>query len=361
MIKNCLPFLIILLLLNGCTPKSETETAEENRMRYVIAYDTGTGEQLYKKKYGQEYAFAFATPLGPVYEGKLILGTADKEGKPFVSALEVSTGKELWLTEVAREEEPSISTIPQTLFLARHGVAGQLDPVTGKLVESKGELLGTPFAWRDGKAYSATKSEVIATDTEAWKELWSAEVAGVDGAIVADDGTGIFTNPNGCRAFKESGEPAWELKTDYDPAKLAKNSSTVFLSTAEPRIIALNPANGEKLWEQGWKGQDNFWDAPLVGEKLLVTVVGENILALDISTGEEKWKVPRGRGDIALDQSSNSLYSYHGNSDEIVRHSLEDGKELSRSKLDVNVTRMLVDGNKLLLETVDKPAEDVGK
>ena len=81
-------------------------------------------------------------------------------------------------------------------------------------------------------------------------------------------------------------------------------------------------------------------------------------MALDLSTGEEKWKVPRGMGDYAVDLSTESLYSYNGTTDEIVRYSLNDGKELSRWKIDVNVTHMIAEGNKLILETVDKPADD---
>ena len=110
------------------------------------------------------------------------------------------------MTEVAAEKD-EIAPMSQTLFLARRGVVGQLDPATGQLAEKSRELLGKPLAFADGKVYSAIRSEILALDTGSWEELWSAEIAGVDGGIMTESGSLVVRNPNGCQALNPSGEP----------------------------------------------------------------------------------------------------------------------------------------------------------
>ena len=360
MIKNFFFLLFAFLILAGCTPKTDSpDSADEpQRFRYIIAYDISSEKELYRTKYGKSGLEVYELGIGPVYDGKLILGTSDEDRKLFVSAVDIATGKELWMTEVPGEKDQSFAPLVQTVFLARRGVVGQLDPTTGRLAEKSRELLGKPLAFADGTVFSAIQSEVLALKTASWEEDWSAEIAGVSGGIVTESGDLVVRNPNGCQALTPGGEPLWELKTSFAPARLAKQGSTLFLATAEPRLFALDSKTGEKLWEQGWKGQENFWDTLQVGEKLVLNMVGDSILALDISTGEEKWKVPRGMGDYIIDPTTESLFCDNGLTDEVVRYSLKDGKELSRWKMDVNVTDLLVDGDKLILEAVDKPAED---
>ena len=78
---------------------------------------------------------------------------------------------------------------------------------------------------------------------------------------------------------------------------------------------------------------------------------------MDRKTGEEKWKVPSG-GSFSLNEEVGAVFCYDLGTDELIRYSLKDGKEEARWKLDLNVTKQMTSGNLLLLEAVDKPAED---
>jgi outer membrane protein assembly factor BamB len=167
---------------------------------------------------------------------------------------------------------------------------------------------GATFA--DGTVYAGGQDgRLHAIDARTGRKRWSfqaggpirtrATVSGADLYFQADDGF-LY------RLAVESGEERWRVrvvekpierlpfdnpKSRYDRfgSDVAVAGGRLYLGTHDGRVLALDPARGEKAWE--FASGDSVLAAPAVGAgRVVFGSFDGNVYALDAATGRLVWK-----------------------------------------------------------------------
>lgn len=263
----------------------------------------GTGDTSQRK--------LLATPI--VANG--VLYAMDSEAT--VSALKADTGAPLWrhpLHFPKRSQNTAfgggVTFGGERLFAnTGSGFVVALEPATGKEIWRKDfsiPLRGAP-AFADGKVYVSTQDNQLfalsaATGEEAWSASALVENAGLLGAgapAIFGDTLVIGFSSGELNAIKtDTGQVAWQDNlsrtsrltalaslTDIDASPVI-DRGRVFAIGHGGRMIALDLATGERVWERSIGGLSTPWVA---GDFLFVITADSQIVALTRKDGKIRW------------------------------------------------------------------------
>lgn len=260
-----------------------------------------------------------STPV--VADGRLFVGSTD--GRLY--ALAARTGDELWRFHAATSVTGSPAVFGSLVYVTDHAsTLYALDVKTGELrwrVET-GESLAFPWAYESGDVYASSPvlanetvffgagdGRLYAVDASDGSVRWRASTGGrirstpavADGRVVVGSADGIVY------AFAErDGQPLWQYATegaalnsgDYGFDRRTVQSSPaiagdrVLVGARDGYLYALDATSGKRLWR---RDHDVSWvnSSPAVSGGLAVvgTSDGQFVQAVDVATGEERWRV----------------------------------------------------------------------
>ncbi|MDC0738542.1 PQQ-binding-like beta-propeller repeat protein [Cognatishimia sp. SS12] len=113
-----------------------------------------------------------------------------------------------------------------------------------------------------------------------------------DGRIFTVDSTAILTatSTSGARLWSLDMTPEGDRATDASGGGLAVAGGKLFVSNGFGRLLAVNPATGDILWEQRLGATGN--STPTVYGDLVYLVSGDDLgWALDVNTGRIEWQL----------------------------------------------------------------------
>ena len=90
------------------------------------------------------------------------------------------------------------------------------------------------------------------------------------------------------------------------------NEETLLVGGLDKELFALDPATGEQLWSEPFKGGNWFWGTPLVdGDTAYVADLDGNVTPWGSATAAAKWaspsrRMPRVRAAPFLSETSSS-------------------------------------------------------
>ena len=287
----------------GSPAKSMVHVAVGARLKEAWSRSIGDGERSQRR--------LLAAPV--VADGRLF--TMDTSAT--VDALDARSGKPLWQQKLRFAKRSAniafgggVSICDGRVYAATgYGFAAALDPASGRELWRKDfaiPLRGAP-ACADGKVYVVTQdNQLFALSGDKGDELWSAsaivENAGLLGAAapaISGDTMVIGYSSGELNAIKtDNGQVTWQDNlartsrltalaslTDIDGAPVI-DRNRVFAIGHGGRMVALDLATGERVWERTIGGVSTPWVA---GDFVFVVTTDSQVLALTRKDGKVRW------------------------------------------------------------------------
>lgn len=357
MLKRLLVSLLVAVSLQGCQrPVSTDESGETIVMpkgeSLVLALKKDSGDEVFRSDLG--YPPLFVDEPGFLGDGKFFF-PAKVEDQLALRALDARTGKELWIRVLTSASQKSMET---GSFFLRNGLPGYIDPKTGLVDGPWKSTSGKPLTFHGKTIFSGGEKQLLALNTEDWKELWRVDFPRATAAATVDDGAVVAVNQDSCLLVNEKGETVWNYQSPTQLSGMTVGDGMVFLATAQPSILALDSKTGQKVWEKTWDGGDNVWARPYFGEGVVVLPAGEKLEAFEASTGTPSW-VYDGPGRMAaLEESSGHLFVNSTKAQTVTSLNLADGKVNWTKKLElVPVGPPCFNESNLYVNVVKTPSE----
>lgn len=283
-------------------------TETENRETEIVrALDVSTGKELWRAS----WPGAMTVPFFAKANGDWIRATPASDGERLYVAgmcdvlicLEVESGKELWRFDFVKELQTPLPAFGfassplldgDSVFVQAGAGTCKLDKRSGKLLwrslTDQGGMFGSAFASPVVATLGGTRQLVVLSRThlaglslDNGTELWSQPVEAFRGMNILTPAVhegGIFTSTYGGETtlFQVEGDKGtfnvnrkWSLKQQgYMTSPVIVDGMAIEL-TREQRLMAVDLANGAKLWEI----KDKF------GKYWSMVTDGKKVLALD--------------------------------------------------------------------------------
>jgi len=283
------------------TAPGEKPTLDWNKT-YELAETTTRGEIT---------RFSGSTPA--VTDGSMYVGSRGRES---LLAYDTETGEELWRYEMGQEVNADPAVVDGTVYIGEPKRLA-IDAETGEerwRFETERKA-GTPTVY-DGTVYLVVGDELYAIDAENGEERWSTVVgeAASKKYPPAVEGNTVYFSAGSVYALnRASGEVEWTFEPDSDDVGYSGQtvSDGVLYTCTKNKLCAVDTDEQACLWEFE-PGQTTDSDVAVDNERAYVSTFGlfgsgelideEKIVhAVDIETGEEIWKhstyASLGRGD----------------------------------------------------------------
>jgi outer membrane protein assembly factor BamB len=265
----------------------------------VLALELSTGRERWRTDVGAE--LGAATPLA--IDDGIVLG--DRAG--VVHALDRQTGAEQWRATVDGPIAGAAADGGDSIMVATEsGTAYQIDPSSGE-IEWQSELPGgvsRSIAATDDLVYCAVSGGLLVVlHAHDGSIAWQAEVAtGGDGgtptvaAGLAFAATGLDTDDLETRGIvaldARTGEMRWHLPSPtgavtYTPAVV---DDTAYIVSEDESVVAVDVDTGELRWS-ATTGAPNDALPSVWADSLYVGTMGGTLQALDTSDGTLRWEV----------------------------------------------------------------------
>ena len=265
----------------------------------VHALEVSTGRERWRTDVGAE--LGAATPLA--IDGQMVVG--DRAG--LVHALDPKTGTERWRATVDGPIAGAAADGGDSIMVATEsGTAYQIDPSSGEM-EWQSELPGgvsRSIAATDDLVYCAVSGGLlVALRAHDGSIAWQAEVAtGGDGgtptvaAGLAFAATGLDTDDLETRGVvaldARTGEMRWHLPSPtgaatYTPAVV---DDTAYIVSEDESVVAVDVDTGELRWSVTTGAPNDALPSVWV-DSLYVGTMGGTLQALDTSDGTLRWEV----------------------------------------------------------------------
>jgi serine/threonine-protein kinase len=276
----------------------------------IVALDAKTGERRWRMMLpGKSHGDVAPTFAG----GRLFAATFDGP----LLALDAKTGEELWrfdggpITDAHRHSCPNLTnnkgsyaglTSPAlvsdglVVFGLVGGLAVALDAKTGEerwRQTTCGALVAPPTRSRDAIVLSEAWGEVRAVRPNDGSVLWQTRIHGnhADSVVALPSGDVLLSENLGgvYRYSPASGRRLWGFDTDA-PSRLAYDDGFVYLGSFNKEILALDVATGREAWRVT---AGNLVQAgPLVvGDTVVVGASDKRVYIVDKTSGKVREKV----------------------------------------------------------------------
>ena len=264
-------------MILGASPDVVLAVQPNDNGADTIALDAETGTELWKMSTAQGLGFA----PGPVDGQGVAVIETDVEGPPFVMGVDIATGEERWRIE------PGLSVIGHTDDIV---VVTPTKPILPQ--PTPGSPLGGPLTGDMRAIDRATGAEIWTNDlflqTQQGGTAWTSTAVGENVVVVPtmEGITGVDLT---------SGSVLW---TAPQLEQLASSDGVIVGSErsmgAAPSLRALDATTGAELWTA--QGSAAYGALPAVGDGVVVVLeqTGQNLIAIDLLTGQERWRVERG-------------------------------------------------------------------
>jgi outer membrane protein assembly factor BamB len=260
---------------------------------FIYCLADNSGELLWKTELG---SWAEATPV--ISGDKIFVGAMDHQ----LYALSVPTGAILWQTDLGSWIESSPVVVGQSLFVGgtNHRLFG-LDTETGQVrwqFPVGGDIYSSP-AYHAGLIYfGCDDHHFYAVDTLGQLH-WQFDTAGysiyssptvtdslvifgtIDNGVIAppDSALGYSWNNQIFALNAQTGAEVWKLRVEnfgLMHSSPAADSATVYYSTDQGRLRAIDLATGQIRWETQMPDSSLVWAAPAIaaGVVYLPSVAG---------------------------------------------------------------------------------------
>jgi outer membrane protein assembly factor BamB len=182
--------------------------------------------------------------------------------------------------------------------------------------------LGTPLL-ADGTIYTGgSDGEIYAIDAQNGKVLWSGgdfEATDTATAIAGDVIVGSGQNGNVRALNRLNGNMIWSFNVGifaFAPPLIVDEA--VYIATYE-KLYALDLKTGKPIWEAPLGSQMNFVSTPASEGDSIYISVGPLLVALDRSSGAERWRVETrqqffwlalGHGLVYIGSADGYFYAY---------------------------------------------------
>jgi outer membrane protein assembly factor BamB len=287
----------------GSPGKSMVHVIVDESLSKLWEQSIGDGDSRQRK--------LLATPV--VAGGKLFA----IDTKSQITALDAMTGRLLWRRPIKVAKRSGnvafgggVAVGDGTVFATTgYGVTVALDPATG--AEKWRHDLDIPLrgapAFANGKVYVVTQdNQLVALSADKGTQLWDAvaivENAGLLGAAppaIADDTLVIGYSSGELNAIKtDTGQVTWQDNlartarltalaslTDIDASPVI-DRGRVFAIGHGGRMVALDLATGERVWERSLGGVSTPWVA---GDFLFTVTTDGEVVALTRRDGRIRW------------------------------------------------------------------------
>ncbi len=287
----------------GSPSKAMTHLTVGERLTKVWTHSIGDGETAQRK--------LLSTPV--VADGKLFV----IDTKSQVTALDASTGRALWRRQIKAGKRSAnvafgggVAVADGLLFATTgYGVTVAMDPASGNEKwrnDLEIPLRGAP-AVAGGKVFVVTQdNQLVALAADTGTQLWDAvaivENAGLLGAAapaIAGDTMVIGYSSGELNAIKiDTGQVTWQDNlartarltalaslTDIDASPVI-DRGRVFAIGHGGRMVALDLATGERVWERALGGVSTPWVA---GDFLYAVSTDGELVALTRRDGRIRW------------------------------------------------------------------------
>jgi outer membrane protein assembly factor BamB len=287
----------------GAAGKSMVHLTAGGSLKKIWQQSIGDGESAQRK--------LLATPV--VAGGKLFA----IDTKSSVTALDAATGRLLWKRQIKVEKRSGsvafgggVAFDNGVLFATTgYGVTVALDATSGAEKwrnDLEIPLRGAPSV-ADGKVFVITQdNQLVALSADAGKQLWDAvaivENAGLLGAAapaISGDTMVIGYSSGELNAIKtDTGQVTWQDNlartsrltalaslTDIDASPVI-DRGRVFAIGHGGRMVALDLATGERVWERSLGGVSTPWVA---GDFIFAVTTDSEVVALTRRDGRIRW------------------------------------------------------------------------
>lgn len=281
---------------------------------------SGTFERVWSVSIGDGGATTRRLLAGPVVaDGRIY--TIDTSAN--VRAFNTADGRPLWTAALRKQGEKGATAFGggvsvgggRVFATSGHGIAAAFDAATGAQVwrvETGVPLRGAPAV--DGnQIYVMTQDNQLltlsaATGETLWETVATAEPAGLLGAGAPAVGLGTvvvgFSSGELTALRVENGRTVWQdalnrtgsstalaALSDIDASPVIDNGR-VFAIGHGGRMVALELATGQRVWERNLGGTSTPWVA---GEYVFVVTVDAELVALTRGEGKVRWvtQLPR--------------------------------------------------------------------
>jgi outer membrane protein assembly factor BamB len=323
------------VFLLGAIEESE-EIGLEDRDILVAAFDSQTGNELWRKQLGQperdDAANAIATQGSRVFVAGMITTEAGDEDL-YVTALDVGTGNVLWEYQfdlAGDNETPSALAVqPGRVFVAGRArtAAGDEDLFMWALDEETGALLWhEPFNLAGG-------NDTVNALVVGGEQVFVAGVSQLGPVDPDPDATQPDTDMVVLARDQETGALRWQKQFDLEqdgvgsdnPMDIAADTSQVYIAAegvtargdTDAVVMALDQVTGDLRWQQQFDleqddtGDDDARALVVNLDRVIVSWRGETsrgdrdtvVMALDQVTGGLQWQnqFDLNMGDDSLD------------------------------------------------------------
>ena len=303
----------VAMLISACSSTDGPEYAElgefDQQVSPSVAWTVNIGG-------GTDEYFS---RLSPVHADGVIYA-ADRGGQ--VSAIDVSSGRQLWRTNLATAggflaRGPSallsggLTYANGTLFVgSESGKMYALDAESGSTqwqIDVPGEVISAP-AYGGGVLVAHLGNGMIyamdATDgSERWRheeEVPTLSLRGTSSPVISAGGVMVGSN-NGRAAvlILESGQLAWdervtapagssdlERMVDIDATPVVRGD-TLYLLSFNGELVAMQLRNGEVLWRRDYQG---YRTPRVTTSRMYLTTTNSHVVELDRLNGNERWR-----------------------------------------------------------------------
>lgn len=246
---------------------------------------------------------------------RALVGAADDR----IRAFDAADGSVAWSATLPSEPSGDVVVADGTAYGTTFRGTVAVDASTGR-ERWRGGFGGRPTPLvADGALYAPDNDEMVrAVDVADGSVRWTFEAAGgnpltpvlVDGTLVFGGLEGFEWTDGSGRLYgldPETGAERWRREFPDGPlgyeSSLAALDGTVFLSVRGERLLAVDPATGETVWERA-----DADDLRVVDGRLLVLgQLGER----DPGSGEWRWRLDDGRvRQLSYDASRAQVVGY---------------------------------------------------
>jgi outer membrane protein assembly factor BamB len=230
--------------------------------------------------------------VGPAWSSVIVIGnrlyTQEQRGeKETVVCYDAASGEPVWVHEDAARFEEAVS-----------GVGPRATPTfaKGRIVTLGGTGL---LNCLDAETGERRWSRDIKTDSEAKTPMW-----GFAGSpLLVDDKIVVYAGGATGRSLLayrlDSGDLAWTAEAGPNsyssPQSIAVGGTELCLMLTDSGLTAVNPGNGEKLWQTGLvaKGAPRYGQPRLIGtNKLAVAGLdGTGVSLIEFAPDSSKWNI----------------------------------------------------------------------
>jgi outer membrane protein assembly factor BamB len=258
----------------------------------LYALDTKTGKFIWSFRTG---GMIDASP--EVSEGIVYFGSKDGN----VYAVDCVTGNEVWRFRTGDEIASAPTVYGGMVFNGSFDKNFYcLDKETGKEIwrfRTGGEIHNDrPFLAREGRIYfTSFDSHLYCADVQTGKEIWrfktgkygnAGSPAYHDGIVYHGSRDGIFYAID-----DESGKELWRFRTERDESIDAIpliHNNRIYIGAGDSNFYCLD-MSGREVWRYR-ASFSIFTSAAIFGNAILFTSMDCHLYALDLDTGEERWR-----------------------------------------------------------------------